>query len=304
MKRLYIILIFSVLVLAVNAQHYFGVSLGGLTTYQVDNVDNTTSRLGGGGEIGGIYQLQRNNFLFQTGLGLNYSVSILGVDSMPLSANMIDTEGATFTYKGIVYDRVDRANVTELFVPLMLGFNVSSFYALVGAKFVYPLMATTRQTALLTTYGDYNGMFYEDFFDMPQHGYANGQPAKTIGQADFSYDVRACVELGGRWPLSGALGKKTLSTQLEVGLFAEYGVLNTLKNGDNNLVDVDYTKYMSVKMNHIYTTLSSSSASVNNLRIGLRASLLFPVADVNSRRKKCMCIDWVNRKHPAYRKHH
>ena len=299
MKRVCIILIFSVLVLAVNAQNYFGVSLGLLTTYQLDNVDNTTARLGGGGEIGAIYQLQRNNFLFQTGLGLNYSVSILGVDSMPLSANMIDTEGATFTYKGIVYDRVDRANVTELSVPLMLGFNISSFYALIGAKFVYPLMTTTRQTALLTTYGDYNGMFYEDFFDMPQHGYANAQPAKTIGQTDFSYDVRACVELGGRWSLSG---KKSLSSQLQVGLFAEYGVLNTLKGGNNNLVDVDYSKYMSVKMNHIYTTLSPSLASVYNLRIGLRASLLFPVADFNSKHKKCMCIVYVNRKHSVYRK--
>lgn len=299
MKRVYIILIFSVLVLAVNAQNYFGVSLGLLTTYQLDNVDNTTARLGGGGEIGAIYQLQRNNFLFQTGLGLNYSVSILGVDSMPLSANMIDTEGTLFTYKGIVYDRVDRANVTELSVPLMLGFNISSFYALIGAKFVYPLMSTTRQTALLTTYGDYNGMFYEDFFDMPQHGYANAQPAKTIGQTDFSYDVRACVELGGRWSLSG---KKSLSSQLQVGLFAEYGVLNTLKGGNNNLVDVDYSKYMSVKMNHIYTTLSPSLASVYNLRIGLRASLLFPVADFNSKHKKCMCIDYVNRKHSVYRK--
>ena len=296
-------MIFSVLVLSVNAQHYFGVSLGGLTTYQVDNVDNTTSRLGGGGEIGGIYQLQRNNFLFQTGLGLNYSVSILGVDSMPLSANMIDTEGVTFTYKGIVYDRVDRANVTELFVPLMLGFNVSSFYALVGAKFVYPLMATTRQTALLTTYGDYNGMFYEDFFDMPQHGYANGQPAKTIGQVDFSYDVRACVELGGRWPLSRISAKKSLSTELVIGLFAEYGVLNTLKNGDNNLVYVDYTKYMSVKMNHIYTTLSSSSASVNNLRIGLRVSMLFPVLNVDTKHKKRIRIDYINRKYPPYCKY-
>jgi hypothetical protein len=299
MKRVYIILIFSVLVLAVNAQNYFGVSLGLLTTYQLDNVDNTTARLGGGGEIGAIYQLQRNNFLFQTGLGLNYSVSILGVDSMPLSANMIDTEGTPFTYKGIVYDRVDRANVTELSVPLMLGFNISSFYALIGAKFVYPLMSTTRQTALLTTYGDYNGMFYEDFFDMPQHGYANAQPAETIGQTDFSYDVRACVELGGRWSLSG---KKSLSSQLQVGLFAEYGVLNTLKGGNNNLVDVDYSKYMSVKMNHIYTTLSPSLASVYNLRIGLRASLLFPVADFNSKHKKCMCIDYVNRKHSVYRK--
>ena len=220
MKRLYLILIFSVLVLAVNAQHYFGISLGGLTTYQVDNVDNTTSRLGGGGEIGGIYQLQRNNFLFQTGLGLNYSVSILGVDSMPLSANMIDTEGATFTYKGIVYDRVDRANATELFVPLMFGFNVSSFYALIGAKFVYPLMATTRQTALLTTYGDYNGMFYEDFFDMPQHGYANGQPAKTIGQAGTIYDE-----------LAGQVATKTTGASHLNPLDSVPLIINAIKTG-------------------------------------------------------------------------
>lgn len=67
-------------------------------------------------------------------------------------------------------------------------------------------------------------------------------------------------------------------------------------------MDVDYSKYMSVKLNHIYTTLSSSVASVNNLRIGLRASLLFPVADGGSRHKKCMCIDYVNRKHNTYRK--
>jgi hypothetical protein len=55
-------------------------------------------------------------------------------------------------------------------------------------------------------------------------------------------------------------------------------------------------------MNHIYTTLSPSLASVYNLRIGLRASLLFPVADFNSKHKKCMCIDYVNRKHSVYRK--
>lgn len=68
-------------------------------------------------------------------------------------------------------------------------------------------------------------------------------------------------------------------------------------------MDVDYSKYMSVSLNHIYTTLSSSVASVNNLRIGLRASLLFPISDVNSsKHKKCMCIDYVNRKYSTYRK--
>ena len=300
MKRVYLILFLSVWALLLSGQHYFGVAIGGMANYQFDNVNKTTSRLGGGAEIGGIYQLQKNKFLFQTGLGINYSVSVLGVDSMSLSAKMIDTGGTPFTYRGVVYDRVDRSNVAELCVPLMLGFRVSLFYALVGAKFAYPFLATTRQTALLTTYGDYNGMFYEDFYDMPQHGYANGQPVRSNGKIDFLYDVRACAELGGNWTLSGLN-----DSQLAVALFAEYGVLNTLKGGNKNLVDVDYSQYMNITLNHIYTTMTRNEAIVNNLHVGLRVSLLFPVGGVDSKhgkQGKCMCIDWVNRNHPAYRK--
>ena len=300
MKRVYLILFLSVWALLLSGQHYFGVAIGGMANYQFDNVNKTTSRLGGGAEIGGIYQLQKNKFLFQTGLGINYSVSVLGLDSMSLSAKMIDTGGTPFTYRGVVYDRVDRSNVAELCVPLMLGFRVSLFYALVGAKFAYPLLATTRQTALLTTYGDYNGMFYEDFYDMPQHGYANGQPVRSNGKIDFLYDVRACAELGGNWTLSGLN-----DSQLAVALFAEYGVLNTLKGENKNLVDVDYSQYMNITLNHIYTTMARNEAIVNNLHVGLRVSLLFPVGDVDSKHGKggkCMCIDWVNRNYPAYRK--
>ena len=189
MREVSIILLFSILTLFVNAQHYIGVNLGGLATYQSDNIDNTTSRFGSGGEIGAIYQLKKNKFLFQTGLGLNYSTSILGVDSMLISSNMIDVEGISFKHKSVVYNRVDRANMAELSIPLMLGFNASFFYTLLGVKFVYPLMVTTRLTALLTTNCDYNGMFYEDFVNMPQHGYVNDLPIKAIGRADLSYDV-------------------------------------------------------------------------------------------------------------------
>ena len=300
MKRVYLILFLSVWTLLLSAQHYFGLAIGGVADYQFDNVDKTTSRLGGGAEFGAIYRLQKNRFLFQTGFGIDYSVSVLGVDSMSLSAKMIDTGGTPFTYRGIVYDREDRANVVELSVPLMFGFKVSSFYALVGAKFAYPLMATTRQTALLTTYGDYNGMFYEDFYDMPQHGYANGQSVRCNGKIDFLDDVRACAELGGNWTLS-----ELNDSQLAVGLFAEYGVLNTLKGGNKNLVDVDYSQYMNITLNHIYTTMTRNEAIVNNLHVGLRVSLLFPVGGVDSKhgkRGKCMCIDWVNRNYPPYNK--
>ena len=99
MKRVYVILFFSVWTLLLSAQqHYFGLAIGGVADYQFDNVDKTTSRLGGGAEFGAIYRLQKNRFLFQTGFGFDYFVSVLGVDSMSLSAKMIDTGGTPFTF--------------------------------------------------------------------------------------------------------------------------------------------------------------------------------------------------------------
>ena len=67
MKRVYLILFLSVWTLLLSAQHYFGLAIGGVADYQFDNVDKTTSRLGGGAEFGAIYRLQKNRFLFQTG---------------------------------------------------------------------------------------------------------------------------------------------------------------------------------------------------------------------------------------------
>ena len=39
MKRVYVILFFSVWTLLLNAQHYFGLAIGGMANYQFDNVD-------------------------------------------------------------------------------------------------------------------------------------------------------------------------------------------------------------------------------------------------------------------------
>lgn len=280
MKRVYIILSLSLCAISLSAQHYFGISIGGLATAQFDNVDKTSSNWGGGGEIGAIYHFISDKFLLQTGMGigLNSTISAFKFDNtMFLSANMTDTEGTPFTYKGEISNRLDITTVTELSVPLMAGYSFSLFYALAGAKFVYPITTTTCQTAELTTYGDY-GMFYEDFSNMPQHGYVNNQPLKTIGRANFLCDLRLCLEFGGNLTLS-----EYDATQLTIGLFAEYGLLNTLKEGNNNWIDVDYSQYVNVTMNHIYTTLSRAEAIVNNLRIGVRATLLLPIGGVEAK---------------------
>ncbi len=282
MKRVYITLFLSVWAIAISAQHYFGVTAGLSAAWQFDNIDKTTSGFGGGGEIGAIYQWHKGKFLLQTGLELDINYSMLGIDTIQFSFNMLDTEGMPFVYRGVVSDRVDRMSATELSLPLMVGCKVSSFYALVGAKLVCPLAARTCQTALLTSYGDYNGMFYEDFFDMPAHGYVSDQLGKNIVEANFLCDMRLCVELGGNFKLS-----TSYDNRLSIGLFAEYGLLNTLKNGNYNLVNVDASKNMNIlSMYHIYTTLSRNSAFLNNLHVGLRFSFLFPIGGVDVKDKK------------------
>lgn len=299
MKRVYIALILSVCVLQLLAQSKFGVSLVGLVSYQFDNLAITHSQLNGGADIGGIYQLQKNNFLFQTGVNANYSTLSHRLDTMQLSKEMVDSEGIPFTYRGVVDNRVDRANEIELSVPVMVGFKVSSFYALVGAKFAYPLRATTYQTARLTSYGDYNGFFYEDFVDMPQHGFVKDQPQASRGEIEFMYDVRVCAELGANWSLSKPTKRNSKEgPQLALGLFAEYGLLNVLKPAGNEFVDVDYSQNMNVNMNHIYTTILAENAVVNNLRVGVRVALLFPII----KEERCVCINYVYRSHPSYGK--
>ena len=302
MKRIYIALLLNVWTLLLFGQHRIGVNLGGMATLQLDNVDITTSQLGYGGEIGAVYQLQKGKFLFQTGVNADYSRLLHAVDSMSLSKDMVDYDGIEYTHKSTFCDRIDRADVIELSLPLMFGFRYSAFYALVGAKFVYPLSVQTTQSAVLTTYADYNGLFYEDFGNMPQHGYVDAQPIYSKGKTDLSYDVRACVELGGALDLSQS--SKGNGTQLSLGVFAEYGVLNVLKSGTAELINIDYSQPLNSKMNHIYSTKLASNAVVNNLRIGLRAIILFTVAGdgADRKNKKCMCIDWVYRKHSAYRK--
>lgn len=284
------------------AQHKIGVNVGGMATSQLDNIEIATSKLGYGGGGGVVYQFQRKMFLLQTGINVDYAVNLHGVDSVSLSKNMVDASGLEFTHRSIFYDREDRTDVLELAVPLMFGLKKSQFYALAGAKFVYPLSAQTTQSALLTSYGDYNGMFYEEFENMPQHGYVNNQAIQTKGKVEFKYDVRACLEFGGAFDLVNS--SKGKAPQLSLAVFAEYGVLNVLQGGENESVDMDYSQLENSRLNHVYSTRLPNSALVNNMRIGLRATILFLVAgDVAGRKnKKCMCIDWVYRKHPAYRK--
>ena len=101
MKRIYIVLLLNIWTLLLLGQHKIGVNLGGMATYQIDNIEIATSKFGYGGEIGAIYQIQKEHFLFQTGLNVDYSFLLQSVDSMGLSKDMIDYDGIGYIHKSI-----------------------------------------------------------------------------------------------------------------------------------------------------------------------------------------------------------
>lgn len=295
MKRIALVIVLTIgwLFSAVQAQHFVGAMVDGAAAWQFDreaNAELTTPKLGGGASVGGVYQYQYDKFLVQMGLGASQVWLRQGLDTLPIERAMNDTEGFPFTYHGSLTNRIDQVMVTELMVPVMLGTKIRSFHVLVGAKFAATILGFTSQTAALTTWGDYGDRYYGPLEHMPQHGFYDGKEVITKDTMSFRPDVRLCAELGWSWALTKE-PVKIGAPILQVGAFVEYGILNPLKRMNNtSLLSEDfYNPYMDVKMNHVYTTMNREQTVINNLRVGLRVAVLFPVAE--GRNPFCRCID-------------
>ena len=295
MKRIALVIVLTIgwLFSAVQAQHFVGAMVDGAAAWHFDREENaelTTPKLGGGASVGGVYQYQYDKFLVQTGLGASQVWLRQGLDTLPIERAMDDTEGFPFTYHGSLTNRIDQVMVTELMVPFMLGTKIRSFHVLVGAKFAATILGFTSQTAALTTWGDYGDRYYGPLEHMPQHGFYDGKEVASQDTMSFRPDVRLCAELGWSWALTKE-PVKIGAPILQVGAFVEYGILNPLKRMYNtSLLSEDfYNPYMDVKMNHVYTTMNREQTVINNLRVGLRVAVLFPVAE--GRNPFCRCID-------------
>ena len=295
MKRIALVIVLTIgwLFSAVQAQHFVGAMVDGAAAWHFDREENaelTTPKLGGGASVGGVYQYQYDKFLVQMGLGASQVWLRQGLDTLPIERAMNDTEGFPFTYHGSLTNRIDQVMVTELMVPIMLGTKIRSFHVLVGAKFAATILGFTSQTAALTTWGDYGDRYYGPLEHMPQHGFYDGKEVASQDTMSFRPDVRLCAELGWSWALTKE-PVKIGAPILQVGAFVEYGILNPLKRMYNtSLLSEDfYNPYMDVKMNHVYTTMNREQTVINNLRVGLRVAVLFPVAE--GRNPFCRCIN-------------
>lgn len=284
MKKTLAIVLMLLSCAGVEARHWLGVSVDADMAWQLDQIDITKAKIGGGGSVGAVYQFQRKHFILETGVSGSYILNNVGVNDSLLQFEMIDTKGAKFTYNGYLKDRTDVSKNVSVNIPLMLGTEFKYFYALAGAKVSLNLQTRTQQKALLSTTGDYD-MYYEPLEDMPNHGFHDFKAEQTTGTVRYKMlDLRVAAEIGTSFYSSSHPAK------YRIGVFAEYSVLNVRNQSNQPLLTPDVSEYMHVRMNHIYSASYDPTSPVHNLLCGIRFTALFYVGKITRRSYPCRCL--------------
>jgi hypothetical protein len=278
-RRLYIIIL--ILLASINAyahRHWFGASPMAFTTLSLDNSPLTTPKIGAGGGLGFNYLFQKRNFLLQVGLEGTYNNHRVAIKDNSLEFfPMIDNQLDTFTYHGLVEHRIDGSNNFALRLPLMMGAEYEYFYFLAGAKLHLNFKGKSKSQATLTTWGDYL-KFIDDVYDVDPIFFTD-RPIETRHKVQFGLDVRPSIEVGAVF-----YGTQWIE-KIHLGLYAEYGLLNTLPRQRNDkLMDIRFSESMQVEMNHIYNT--SHSTSLHHLAVGLRLTMFLEYISYD----KCRCV--------------
>ena len=305
MKRIALVIVLTIgwLFSAVQAQHFVGAMVDGAAAWQLDTeTDRTYPMIGGGASVGGVYQLQYDKLLLQTGLGVSQVWLRNGLWMDTIIYDTRDDQGYAFTYYGDLQQQTHQAMLTELTVPFMLGTKLRSFHLLVGAKLSVTVVGFTTQKAQLNTWGEYGDRYYGPLANMPEHGFYNVKEFESKGRIKFRPDVRLCAEVGYSWALTKEPVKDGAPI-LQVGAFVEYGILNTLQQEmiavetedeiilnplkDTWTVLQEYP--MDIQLNHVYTTFNPEQVMMNNLRAGIRVTVLLPIAE--GKNPFCFCVD-------------
>lgn len=288
-RKLHIVVLISLGLTVVGnmlleAQNYVGFSLSGFFPVTLDRSDMTHAELAYGAGAGFVYEWHKNSFFLQTGIQYQYDCPSVGIDSLALAQEMIDTRGVPFIYRGMLKKRTDCLYSGQITLPMYVGGEWNNVYVMAGVKAVLYIHSRTVQTARLQTIGDYGDRYYEWIENAPTHGYHDFLSVRTEGKADLSrYDVRVGAEAGYTFSLRGR--NYTAPARLRLGAFAEYGLVPmTTGGGTAPLTQTDYSQYMQVAMTHVYASSVGSGFKPHIFLCGLRLTFLFPIVQ-----RHCMC---------------
>lgn len=257
MRKVVVILLVVCCYVATYAEHLVGVSLSPTATWQFDTLSNTRSVPGIAGDIGFAYQYQHRALLLQTGVNIGMTTMRQKVDSMYIGQDTL------------LHNRVDDMQTFELNIPLMIGAKIDHFYALVGIKAVFASKATTTQRGTIAI-REGSDRYYEDYNKV----FMDAHEVRSKGRMDINPDLRACVEIGTQWQVRNYYRTSNFNPILQIGLFAEYNILNYHPTSYTKLHTANSAH---IALQHIYAAHIADGTKLNNLHAGIRVTLLFDI---------------------------
>ena len=254
------------------------------------NRKNALQQLTGGGGAGLdlTYNLEYKHLLFVTGLDVRFlnSTSHYGFQAVRPE----QTYGATYYY---LFDRLtETRNMLEFGVPVMLGAQFSRYYFLLGAKVHYGLPMGYSQK------GMYDITVSDPAFIEPYGRGIHELSGETDQAIQFRQpDISIAAELGldlDEWlqkqPDEKSKKKVKPGERLpfgpehvhyRVGLFAEYGVLNT--NGTPKADPVTFSADNELVQKSNTMLAMNGDTKLNNLFVGAKFTIQFEVPGKSAR---------------------
>ena len=246
------------------------------------NQSNALQQLKGGGGAGidFTYNLEYRHLLFVTGIDLRLLTSASNYGFQAIRQDQ--TYGAEYAY--LFDDLYEKRSMVQIGLPLMLGAEFGNFYFLLGAKIGYSLWGGYRQEgqydvvvtdpALLEPYGmgiySINGYTQQPIkFRQPELSLAAevGLDLDEWLQAQPNPKNKSKVRPGKRLPFGPE------HVHYRIGLFAEYGVLNT------NATPAAYPTVFdtrSIEVQKTNTMLAmNGDTKLNNLFVGAKFTIQF-----------------------------
>ena len=285
MKR-NILLLMLCMAVSAAAQHYVGFSASGAAAWQLDKLDFTNMRTGGGGAIGAVYEFQHNYFILQTGIEAAAGLTSQGIADRTLtSSTLTDEYGEDFYYQGYVTNRIDRATSVEVQVPLLAGFEMRYFYVLAGVRFAANVYGVGTSTAMYAVERKYLSSFQFEYVPLPP------VPEERRGSYPMTFrpDLRLGGELGTVFMVGGGRNYNDKPTKIRLGLYAEYGVLNVLNASEDmsmTSATVEQFENRHVTMVHAHLAKESLPSPLHNLRAGIKLTVLFPLTEDQNRKNQ------------------
>lgn len=282
-----------------GVSHSLALSIGGGEANNLLYKSDISPKAGGAGNIMFAYELQKQRFIFGLGAQLQYQYTQDQSKSFIDEFDRVDKTGESVSY-GYVYNHLStKAHDLRITLPVYIGYaDPSGFYALLGAKLSYSLMARGQTQADMYTQGVYAWSIEPlrsiGLNDLSSLGYY--PEAQYTNKSSYTEKLwaAASLELGSFIPLSE--DNKNKKVRMRVGVYADYAI----RIGNmGTLAVVDYSKIntnpqtqsqadlqQNLVINHILNSDRIGSIC-HNLEVGIRLTWLL---NVNMDRTSCHCV--------------